>query len=287
MTVASSNSSNGEASATPGADAPLVHLTDVGVWYQLHKKKVSLKQALLTGRFHAKPRVLWALRNINLTFHRGQTIGIVGPNGAGKSTLCLVLARILTPDEGQAIVRGQTTPLFGLGTGFNPDLTGRANIYLYAAFLGIPRRELDGKIDDIINFAEIGDFIDEPLFTYSTGMRARLGFSVAAILEPEILILDEVFAVGDRMFRAKSRKQIMSMMRKSKLIVIVSHSTAFLRRTCTHCLWLDRGECKMFGEAAKVLTAYEAATGGVAPVVRRVRRYRRRPVVPREPENKA
>jgi ABC-type polysaccharide/polyol phosphate transport system ATPase subunit len=219
---------------------------------------------MLTGRFHEKPRLLWALRHVNLTCHRGQTLGVVGHNGAGKSTLCLVLARILAVDEGKAVIRGHTTPLFGLGTGFNPELTGRANIYLYAAFLGIPRKAIAAKMDEIVEFSELGDFIDEPLFAYSTGMRARLGFSVAAILEPEILILDEVLAVGDRAFRAKSRARIIQMMHQSKLIIIVSHSTEFLRRTCSHCLWLDHGQSLQFGEAGPVLDAYEEATGGAA-----------------------
>ena len=245
-------------------DQPLIELRDVGVWYQLHSKRRSIKRALLRGRLHEPPRVLWALRNLNLTCHRGQTIGIVGHNGAGKSTLCLALARILTPDEGQITVRGKTTPLFGLGTCFNGNLTGRDNIQLYSAFLGIPKSIVSQKLQQIIDFSELGDFIDEPMFTYSNGMRARLGFSVAAMLEPEILILDEVLGTGDRQFRAKSREKILEMMAQSKLILIVSHMTGFLWKTCTHCLWLDHGQCKMFGEARPVLRAYEQATGGPA-----------------------
>lgn len=246
----------------PPSDQPLIELRDVGVWYQLHAQKRSIKRALLRGKHNQPPRVLWALRHISLTCHRGQTIGIVGHNGAGKSTLCLALARILTPDEGQITVRGKTTPLFGLGTCFNNNLTGRDNIHLYAAFLGIPKNVVAQKIRHIIEFSELGEFIDEPMFTYSTGMRARLGFSVAAILEPEILILDEVLGTGDRQFRAKSRAKILEMMAQSKLIFIVSHMTGFLWKTCTHCLWLDHGQCKMFGEARPVLRAYENATGG-------------------------
>jgi ABC-2 type transport system ATP-binding protein len=244
------------------AEQPLIELSKVGVWYQLHSKRRSIKRALLSGRLHDPPRVLWALRNLNLTCFRGQTIGIVGHNGAGKSTLCLALARILTPDEGQITVRGKTTPLFGLGTCFNGNLTGRANIHLYSAFLGIPKSVVAQKVDHIIDFSELGDFIDQPMFTYSNGMKARLGFSVAAMLEPEILILDEVLGTGDRQFRAKSRAKIREMMAQSKLIFIVSHMTRFLWKTCTHCLWLDHGQCKMFGEARQVLRAYVDATGG-------------------------
>src|SRR5688572_22005211 len=163
------------------AEPALIELRDVGVWYQRHRKIRSLKRGLFAIRRYEPANVLWALRHINLSLHKKQALGVVGHNGAGKSTLCLVLARILMADEGEAIVRGRTTPLFGLGTGFNLQLTGRANIYLYAAFLGIPRAKVSSQIDAIIEFSELGDFIDEPLFTYSTGMRARLGFSVAAM----------------------------------------------------------------------------------------------------------
>lgn len=279
MTVASSNSSSeiktdasGEARRGPAtaaevqaqapAEPPLIELHDVGVWYQRHRKKRSLKRGLFAIRRHERPAVLWALRHINVSLHRKQALGVVGHNGAGKSTLCLVLARILMADEGRAIVRGRTTPLFGLGTGFNPQLTGRANINLYAAFLGIPRASVQRQMDAIIRFSELDDFIDEPLFTYSTGMRARLGFSVAAILEPEILILDEVLAVGDRAFQAKSRARMMEMIQQSKLIVLVSHSVSLLRKICTHCIWLDHGQQRMFGPAGEVLEAYEQSTGG-------------------------
>lgn len=266
-TVQREPSARGSDAQPNPVEQPLIELRDVGVWYHLHRRKRSLKQALLTGRMHDKPRVLWALRKVNLTCHRGQTVGVVGANGAGKSTLCLVLARILVPDEGTAIIRGKTTPLFGLGTGFNNQISGRANIYLYAAFLGIPRRIVDAKMDEMIAFSELGEFIDEPIFTYSTGMRGRLGFSVAAILEPEILILDEVLGAGDRAFRAKSRARITQMMQQSKLIIIVSHSTDFLRKTCTHCLWLDHGLPRMYGPAGDVLKAYEASSGGAEAAI--------------------
>jgi ABC-type polysaccharide/polyol phosphate transport system ATPase subunit len=242
---------------------PLIELRDLGVWFRLHaRKKASLKRLLLRGGKAAKPSVLWALRNINLTCHEGEALGIVGPNGAGKSTLCLILAQILTPDEGHARIAGKVSTLLTLGAGFNRDLSGRANILLYAAFLGIPRADLDAKMQAIIEFSELGAFIEEPVRTYSNGMRARLAFSVAATLDPEILILDEVLAVGDRQFRAKSQARMMELIAQSKLIVIVSHATQFLRQICTHCLWLERGEAKMYGQAGEVLDAYEQATGG-------------------------
>lgn len=255
------------AASSPPCDEPIVELHDVGVWYRLTGKKTTLRRAVIGGlssklRRGSKREVLWALRNINLTLHEGQTVGVVGHNGAGKSTLCLVLAQILTPDVGSAIVRGKVSTLLTLGAGFNQDLSGRANIMLYAAFLGIPRDVLAAKMPEIIEFSELGDFIDQPMRAYSRGMRTRLGFAVATELDPEILILDEVLAVGDQKFRAKSRKRMQEMMDRSRLIVVVSHSTSLLRQVCTHTLWLNKGHVEQFGEADEVLTAYSRAMGG-------------------------
>ncbi len=216
---------------------------------------------ILTGKFRNAAPLLWALRGVSFSCYQGQALGIVGPNGAGKSTLCLLLAQILTPDEGEVFVRAEVSPLLALGAGFNGDLSGRANIQLCGAFLGIPRKVMNAKINEIIEFSELAEFIDEPLRHYSSGMRARLGFSVAATLDPEILILDEVLSVGDRSFQSKSRRQIEKMMTQSKLIVVVSHSISFLRDICTRCLWLDRGHMVQFGEASDVLDAYEQSTG--------------------------
>ena len=253
------------------SDLPLIEFHNVGIWFRLHNRKSTLRRAVIGGlhrklRGGSKKRVLWALQNISLQFREGQSIGIVGHNGAGKSTLCLALAQILTPDEGKAIIRGKVSPLLTLGAGFNNEISGRANILLHAAFLGIPRDVISAKIPEIIEFFELGDFIDEPVRTYSRGMRTRLGFAVATELDPDILILDEVLAVGDQQFRAKSGARMQQMMDRSRLIVIVSHSTLLLRQICSHALWLDHGEMKQFGEADEVLTAYDAEMGGVDPL---------------------
>ncbi|MEZ6037795.1 MAG: ABC transporter ATP-binding protein [Planctomycetota bacterium] len=221
----------------------------------------SLLDLLLPGR--GQQRRHWALRDVDFTVCEGESWGIIGHNGAGKSTLCLMLARILTPDEGSAIVRGEVTPLVTLGAAFNPALSGRDNLALYAAYLGISPEVMRERTPEIIAFAELAEFIDEPIRTYSTGMRARLGFAVATSLKPEILILDEVLSVGDRDFRAKSKAKIESLMADSKCILTVSHSVSFLRQICTHCLWLDHGRVKMAGPAREVLDAYEA-DGGAA-----------------------
>ncbi|MFT4539633.1 MAG: ABC-type polysaccharide/polyol phosphate transport system ATPase subunit [Planctomycetota bacterium] len=237
---------------------PLVELRDVGIWYRLRNRQTqSLKQVLLSGRVKSDSTQFWALRHIDLTCQEGQVVGVLGHNGAGKSTLCMIVARILEPDEGVANIRGKVTPLLSLGSGFHTEMTGRDNIFLNAAFLGISRELIEEKIHDIVEFSELGSFIEEPIYTYSSGMRARLGFSVAAMIEPEIMILDEVLGVGDRGFRQKSQVRIQEMMERSKLIMIVSHSSQFLRRTCTHCLWIDKGRVKAFGEAEEVLEMYD------------------------------
>jgi ABC-type polysaccharide/polyol phosphate transport system ATPase subunit len=278
MTAVPSSTSDLEgAAAGAGGDGPgpapriAIEARDLGICYRLRgRQRRSVREMLLQGRSRRPAPLLWALRNVSFTAQEGQTLGIVGPNGAGKSTLCLVLARILAPDEGTATVRGKVSPLLTLGAGFNRDLSGRGNIELCAAFLGIPRATVLRKIDEIIEFSELGDFIDEPIRTYSGGMRARLGFSVATALDPEILILDEVLAVGDRSFRAKSQRRLEEMLAQSKLIVIVSHAVDFLREVCTHCLWLERGRLVQLGEAGAVLDAYQRAPrsrvgGGKAP----------------------
>lgn len=235
---------------------------DVGLFYRRQSmKQTTLKDTFLNWRWGKRPRLFWALRHVDLICHEGQTLGVVGPNGAGKSTLCLVISKILTPDEGEIAVRGKVSTLVTLGSGFNRDLSGRTNIHLYAAFLGISRREIDEKIDEIIEFSELGDFIDDPVRHYSSGMRARLGFSVATTLNPEILVLDEVFAVGDQRFRIKSQKRIEEMMGRSRLIVIVSHSTRFLREICTNCLWMENGTVRQYGEVSAVLDAYDGEMG--------------------------
>lgn len=229
------------------------------------RRNPSLKQILLRRNAGPKSRLLWALRNINLICHEGEVLGVIGPNGAGKSTLCLVLSQILDPDEGELTVRGKVSALLTLGAGFNKDLSGRMNILINAAFLGISRKVIESNMNRIIEFSELSEFIDQPVRTYSSGMRARLAFSVASTITPEILILDEVLGVGDRAFRRKSQKRLEQMMHESKLIIIVSHSSSFILQTCTHCLWLEKGAIRMHGKASDVVASYEAEIDGANP----------------------
>jgi ABC-type polysaccharide/polyol phosphate transport system ATPase subunit len=235
-------------------------LRGLGVWYRRRRyRSYSMRQVLSGRAWRDRSHVFWALRDIDLVCREGEVLGIVGPNGAGKSTLCLVLAGILSPDEGEARVRGHVSALLSVGAGLQKDLTGRENVVLAAAFLGIPRRQLARQMDEIIAFAELGDVIDAPVRTYSSGMRARLGFSVAASLQPEVLILDEVLAVGDLSFRAKSQRRIQEMIASSKLIIIVSHEVDLLRDLCSHCLWIAEGRVRAHGDADAVLAEFTSA----------------------------
>ena len=246
------------------AGPPLVEVRDLAVSYLLRSRGTPSLRDLVAWRRRERRRVFWALDDITVSFFKGQVIGVVGPNGAGKSTLCLALAGILAPSRGSVLLRANLSALLTLGAGYNQDLSGRENMRLYGAFLGFRRDEMEERLDEAIEFSELGMFIDEPIRTYSTGMRARLSFSVATMLEPEIMILDEILAVGDRRFQFKAQRRIDSMMEKSKLIIIVSHSLGFLRNVCTDVLWLDRGRLRQFGAVEAVLEAYEAASGDPA-----------------------
>lgn len=252
-------------SSSSEADQPIVELRDVGIYYRTQPKRTGMLRDVLLRRGGARQKeIRWALRGVDLTVREGESWGIIGHNGAGKSTLCLVLANILTPDEGEAVVRGKVSALVTLGAAFNPDLSGRDNIMLYSAFLGIEARRMESKMEEIIAFSELEEFIDEPMRGYSTGMRARLGFAVATSLDPEILILDEVLSVGDQGFRAKSTAKMEALMSSSKCILTVSHSIGFLREISSHCLWLDKGGVRMAGRAEDVLAAYEQSAPAAA-----------------------
>lgn len=253
MTAASSSSSDSDV-------APIVELRDVGIWYRReHASARSLRDRVFGFGMRARPDIRWALRHVDLTCREGESWGIVGRNGAGKSTLCLLLADILAADEGRVSIRGKVSTLVTLGAAFQPELSGRENVLLHAAFVGTSRATIDAKMGDIVEFSGLREFIDEPMRTYSTGMRARLGFAVATSLDPEILILDEILSVGDAEFRAKCEAKMEALMARSKCIITVSHSTSFLRKVTTHCVWLERGAVVRSGPSHAVLKEYELA----------------------------
>ncbi len=198
----------------------------------------------------------WALKDINFDVYPGERLGIIGKNGAGKTTLLRILSRLTYPTEGEAIIRGTVTPLFAVGTGFKADLTGKENIFMNASLHGLTKSEIQDKYDEIVKFSEIEKFINMPIKYYSRGMKSRLAFSVAAHLDPDILILDEVLSVGDVSFQEKCLKRVEGITGGGRTLMFVSHSMSAVRRFCTRTIWLDRGRIVMDGTAEKVSDAY-------------------------------
>lgn len=228
-------------------------------------------------------RDLWALRGVDLGVNRGEALGIVGPNGAGKTTLLRILAGITYPTEGVARTRGTVGSLLDVGTGFHPELTGRENVLLSGAVLGMRRREIRARFDEIINFSGIERFLDTPVKRYSSGMRLRLAFAVAAHLEPSIVVVDEVLAVGDSAFREKCMGKMVEMGQRDRTVLFVSHDLGAITRLCTRAVWLQGGHIQSDGPAREVVSAYLEraapeqvldvelnADPGAAAVVRRV-----------------
>jgi ABC-2 type transport system ATP-binding protein len=202
-----------------------------------------------------------AVRDATFYVPHGQMLAIVGRNGAGKSTLLRVLAGIVQPDSGVVQVHGRVSPLLELGAGFAPELTGRRNIFLYGALLGLSRREISDQLDSIVSFSEIGDFIDTPVKHYSSGMYVRLAFAIAAHLDPDVLILDEVLAVGDAAFQEKCLNRIQEFRREGKTIIVVTHALQQLVETCDRAILLHHGSLIEDGPPRQVLQAYEAVLG--------------------------
>lgn len=215
--------------------------------------------AFRTGGLTLRPQPpFWVLKDVSFTLHYGETLGVIGRNAAGKSTLLRLLAGILTPDRGTFINHGHTAALLSLQTGFVPHLTGRQNAVLSGILLGLRRREVEARMDAIIAFSELGEFIDAPLRTYSSGMRARLGFAVAYQVEPDILLIDETLGVGDESFKAKSTAAMHARIRSDKTIVLVSHSAATIRDLCNRAVWIEEGVTRAVGAVDEVTAAYRA-----------------------------
>lgn len=230
----------------------VIELTKVCKDYELHHEKPTLVEKLFSFRKKTKFR---ALKNINLTINRGEKVGIIGHNGSGKTTILKVITGITTPTSGQAYAKGKIVALIDLTAGFHPDLTGIENIYLNGMVIGMSHAEIDEKLDQIVAFADIGKFIEEPLFTYSEGMKLRLGFSVAVHAEPDILILDEGIAAGDEDFRKKSGERIEEMFRQDTTIIVVSHWMEYLAEHCQRIFQFEGGEIKRQG-GLEVIKAY-------------------------------
>ena len=229
---------------------------DVSKRFRMYKERnQSLKASLMRGR-RAKYEEFWALKDVSLEIPEGSTYGLIGENGSGKSTLLKCLARILVPDSGSVRVNGSIAALLELGSGFHPELTGRENVYLNGSILGLGKKEIDRKFDGIVDFAGIDQFIDQPVKNYSSGMYVRLGFSVAINVDPEILLVDEVLAVGDLAFQAKCMEKFAEFREAGKTVVIVSHAMGTMRTMCDQVAWLEHGVLVRSGPAEALVDDY-------------------------------
>jgi ABC-2 type transport system ATP-binding protein/lipopolysaccharide transport system ATP-binding protein len=236
-----------------------ISLEGISVRYRLPKEHIpTFKefaiQRMLRGRrdYHN----FLALDDVNLTIDRGEVFGIIGANGAGKSTLLKVIARVIPPTRGRVRVWGRVAPLIELGAGFDPELTARENIFLNGTLLGRSRHEMESRLEAILDFAGVREFVDAPLYTFSSGMTARLGFAIATDVEPDVLILDEVLSVGDADFQEKSYDRIQRFRQRGATIVLVSHNVPTLQQMCSRAAWLKHGKLQRMGEVASVITQY-------------------------------
>jgi lipopolysaccharide transport system ATP-binding protein len=232
-------------------------------WLASPLKSFRRLRRLNTFEFHgAGDDILWALRDVSFEVQEGEVIGIIGRNGAGKSTLLKILSRITEPTRGRAIIRGRVSSLLEVGTGFHPELTGRENVYMNGTILGMTKREIDRKFDEIVSFADVEKFLDTPIKRYSSGMQVRLAFAVAAHLEPEILIVDEVLAVGDADFQKKCLGKMQDVARSGRTVLFVSHNMAAVENLAKRTVWVANGEIQQDGDTKQVIQAYLNSFGG-------------------------
>ncbi len=244
----------------------MISVENLGVRFWLERRDVTLIRDILFHPFRRRTRgqEFWALRGVSFHLERGRILGVIGRNGAGKSTLLMALAGIYAPDEGRLKVRGRVTSLLEVGAGFRLELTGRENVYLYAAILGITRRQVHALFDRIVDFSGLEDFIDAPMRTYSTGMQMRLGFAVAVSVEPDVLLVDEALSVGDTAFQTRAMEYIETFRRNGGTIVYVSHDMARMGNLCDRCLLLEDGRTVLFGQPLDVIATYWERTWGTA-----------------------
>ncbi|NTV63265.1 MAG: ABC transporter ATP-binding protein [Oscillochloris sp.] len=240
--------------------APVIEFANVSKRFILHKERRDTIQERAAGILRRRPagEEFWAVRDVSFSIEQGQSLGLVGHNGAGKSTILKLMTRILEPTSGIVRTNGRIAALLELGSGFHPELSGRENIFLYGSLMGLGRAEMQARLPEIIAFADIGDFIDTEIKHYSSGMYTRLGFAVATAVDPDILITDEVLAVGDESFQRKCMERIYHFRRVGKTIIFVSHALEVVRSLCDVAVWLNHGEMLASGQAGDVIDAYLA-----------------------------
>ena len=241
-----------------------IEVDNVSMKFNLSREKVdSLNDYIFkTIKREIQYNEFWALKNVSFSVEKGDRVGILGLNGAGKSTLLKVISGVFKPTEGHVDKHGKMVPLLELGAGFDPQYTGKENIYLYGAMLGYTKKFIDSKYDEIVEFSELQKFMDVPVKNYSSGMKSRLGFSIATVVEPKILILDEVLSVGDAKFRKKSEKKIMSMFDSGVTVLFVSHSLEQVQRLCNKAMILEKGKLIAYGDIDPISEQYSKMIGG-------------------------
>ena len=240
-------------------DDLMIRVEDVSMRFKMSNDKITSIKELVTqmARGNVEYKEFWALHDVNFEVKRGEVVGIIGRNGAGKSTILKIISGIMKPTTGKVVRHGNIVPMLELGSGFDYDLTGRENIFLNGAILGYSKEFLHAKYDEILAFSELGDFINMPIRNYSSGMLMRLAFSIATVVNPEILIVDEILSVGDENFQKKSYARMMELMSGGTTVLFVSHSMEQIRNMCNRVVWLDGGTVKMFGDVNTVCDAYK------------------------------
>ena len=239
----------------------MIRLNNVSMKFNLGIEASSFKETFISF-FDKKRRIkkdrneFWALKNVTFSIEKGEVIGLIGSNGAGKSTTLKIVSGVMKPTSGTVEVDGVISPMIELGAGFDPELTARENIYLNGSILGYSKKFLDEKFNEIVEFSELIDFLDVPIKNFSSGMTAKLAFSIATIVNPEILIVDEILSVGDMRFQEKSKGKMMEMINGGTTVLYVSHSLESIKSICTRVIWLEHGEIKMIGPTKKVCDAY-------------------------------
>ncbi|HEY3682545.1 MAG TPA: ABC transporter ATP-binding protein [Streptosporangiaceae bacterium] len=245
---------------------PIIEARGLGIKFaRTRRRKLSVRELFISGGKKRPSGEFWPLRDISFDVLRGEAVGVVGRNGTGKSTLLKLIAGVLIPDEGTVTVKGKVAPLLELRAGFNEELTGRENVYLLASLHGMKNSEIDKRFDEIIDFAEVRDFIDMPLRHYSSGMKVRLGFAVIAQLDHPVLLVDEVLAVGDKEFKKKCYATIEKMLANGRTLLLVSHNERDLERFCTRGLYIREGKMIVDGTLTEAMDAYNADTDAPAP----------------------
>ena len=238
----------------------MIRIKNVSMKFNMDiEKDFSIKQAFInffTKKKKKKTEYFWALKNVTFSVNKGDVVGLIGSNGAGKSTLLKVVSGVMKPTSGKVEVDGVISPMIEIGAGFDQNLTARENIYLNGAILGYSKKFLDSKFDEIVEFSELKDFLDVPVKNFSSGMTAKLAFSIATIVDPEILIVDEILSVGDLRFQEKSKNKMMEMIKGGTTVLYVSHSLESIKELCNKVIWLDHGQVVKMGETKEICDEY-------------------------------